>query len=527
MLSFAGLEPSAEVLDLLSRQHVGGLTIYRARNVESPAQVRALTAALQRAAAASGQPPLLIAADQEGGTLLALAGTTPFPGNLALGAAGSPELARRTGRALGLELAAMGINIDYAPVCDLALNPANPVVGPRSFGEAPERVAELSAAMVAGLQSAGVAATPKHFPGHGDTAGDSHFGTPVSLHDERRLREVDLLPFQAAIAAGAKLMMTAHVALPALNDGIELPTTLSPALVRGLLRHDLGFDGVIITDALDMQAISQGSGLVIDTIAALAAGVDMLLLNVAGAEQRAVYAGLLQATRRTLLSAEENLASAQRILDLKRWVSTQPQPELDVVDCAEHRALAAEIAACALTLVRDEAQRLPLRLAPGARMAVIVPHPADLTPADTSSYVEPALAQALPRYHPNVDEFVIALDPSASEVEALCQKLNDYDIVVAATINATLYPGQAALVNELLARRLPVIAVALRMPYDLITYPSAPTYLCTYSILEPSLQALAAALWGDATCPGHLPVSIPGLYPLGHGLEIAERRATR
>jgi beta-N-acetylhexosaminidase len=525
MLSFTGAEPSVEILALLTRQHVCGLTLYRARNVESPAQVRGLTAALQRAAAASGQPPLLIAADQEGGTLLALAGTTPFPGNLALGAAGSPELARRTGHALGLELAAMGINVDYAPVCDLALNPKNAVVGPRSFGEDPARVADLSAAMVEGLQSAGVAATPKHFPGHGDTADDSHFGTPVSLHDEQRLRDVELLPFRAAVAAGARLVMTAHVALPALNGGIDLPTTLSPAVVRGLLRRDLGFEGVIITDALDMQAINQGSGLVIDTIAAVAAGVDVLLLNVAGTEQQAVYAGLLQATRRTLLSSDENLASAERILDLKAWVSAQAQPALDVVACAEHQALAAEVAARALTLVRDKVQRLPLRLAPGARVAVIVPHPADLTPADTSSYFEPALAQAMQRYHPAVEEFVIALDPSAAEIETLCQQVSGYEVIVAATINASVYPGQAALVNELLERGLPVIAVALRMPYDLLAYPTAPTYLCTYSILDPALQALAAALWGERTCPGHLPVSIPGMYPLGYGLDSAARRA--
>jgi beta-N-acetylhexosaminidase len=520
MLSFTGTEPSAEILAALQRQHIGGVTLFRSLNVDGPAQVRALTERLQRAAAASGQPPLLIAADQEGGTLLALTGTTPFPGNLALGAAGSADLTRQTGYAIGRELAAMGINVNYAPVCDVNVNPQNPVVGPRSFGEDPARVAELSAAMVEGLQAAGVAATPKHFPGHGDTADDSHYGTPILLHDAQRLREVEIRPFEAAIRAGAKLVMTAHVALPALSGGLDLPATLSPAILRGLLRHDLGFGGVIITDALDMKAIRQGSGLAIDAIAAVAAGVDMLLLNSDDDERQMVYAGLLQATRRTLLSTEENLASAERVLALKDWLSAQPQPPLDVVACAEHRALAVEVAAHSITLVRDEARRLPVRLPPEARVAAIVPRPADLTPADTSSYIVPSFAQALRRHHPSVDEFLISLNPSESEIRAVGQQVSDYDLVIVGTINATVHPGQAVLVNALLARGLPVVAVALRMPYDLLTYPSAPTYLCAYSILDPAMEALAAALWGERPARGRLPVSIPGMYPLGHGIEV-------
>jgi beta-N-acetylhexosaminidase len=520
MLSFDGETPSADILAILRRQHIGGITIFRHRNVANPAQVRELTAALQRAAAQAGQPPLAIGADQEGGTLLAIAGTTPFPGNLALGAAGSAALARRTGRAIGLELAAMGVNVNYAPVCDVTLNAQNPVVGPRSFGENPLVVAELSAAMVQGLQAAGVAATPKHFPGHGDTAQDTHYGTPVLAYDERRFEDVQMRPFRAAVNAGARLVMTAHVAVPALNGGLEIPSTLSPAIIRGLLRRDLGFQGVVITDAMDMQAIQQGSGLVIDTIAAAAAGVDMLLLQSDSQESEAVYAGLVQAAHRGLLSAADQLASAERVLALKRWQSTQPQPELDMVAGAENLRLASEVASQALTLVRDDAHLLPLRLPAQARIAAIVPRPADLTPADTSSYIHPSLAAALRRHHGAVDEFLIPLDPPDAEVRALAEKVSGYDLVVAATINAAVYSGQAVLVNALLERQLPVIAAALRMPTDLAAYPTAPTYLCTYSILDPALEALASALWGEHACAGRLPVAIPGLYPLGHGAPI-------
>ena len=512
MVSFIGQTVTPEVAARLRRQHVGGFTIFRHRNVSNPAQVRELTAGLQQVAAESGQPPLILGADQEGGTLLAIAGTTLFPGNLALGAAGSADLARRTGRALGLELAAMGINVNYAPVCDVSMNALNPVVGPRSFGEDPALVAELSAALVEGLQSAGVAATPKHFPGHGDTAFDTHYGTPVLAYEPHRFQDVQLRPFRAAVDAGAKMVMTAHVAVPALNGGLELPSTLSPAIIRQLLRRDLGFEGVVISDAMDMKAIEQGAGLVIDAITAAGAGVDLLLLQGDSDQTDAVYAGLLQATRRGLLSAADQLASAERVLALKRWLAAQPQPALDVVACAEHQALARETARQALTLVRDDAHRLPLRSPAGARIAAVAPRPADLTPADTSSYIVPSLAAALRAYHPAVDEFLIPLNPPEAEALALAEQLSGYDLVIAGTINSGAHAGQATLINALLERNLPLIAVALRMPTDLAAYPTAPTYLCSYSILEPALEALAAALWASspapAICRSPSPISI-------------------
>jgi len=511
MISFDGTEPPAEVLALLRSRPPAGVTLFRHINVRSPAQVRALTAALQEAARAEGLSPLLIATDQEGGQLMAIGeGTTPFPGNLALGAAGSPELACQVGRALGLELAAMGVNVDFAPVCDVNLNPLNPVVGTRSFGEDPAWVAELAAEMVRGLQEAGVAAAAKHFPGHGDTDTDSHFGTPVVPFDETRLRQVELRPFRAAVEAGVHLVMTAHLALPALNSGSYLPATLSPALLRGLLRGELGFEGLIASDALDMQAIHQGNGLVIDAIAAVKAGIDLLLLSHAHNLQdlENVSTGLAQAAERGLLSAEEIRASARRVLALKRWLAPKEQPGLEVVGCAEHQALALEVARRALTLVRDEAGLLPLRLSPGARLGVIVPRPQDLTPADTSSYVQLSLAAALRRYHPQVEEFVIQVDPPDAQVREAYNFAAGCDLVIAGTINAREHPGQAALVNMLLQEGPPTIPVALRMPYDLEAYPAAPIYLCTYSIQPPAIEALAEALFGRLQPGGRLPVTV-------------------
>lgn len=521
LLCFEGTEPPAEMLALLRRRPIGGVTLFRHANVASPAQVRELTAALQRAARGGG--PLLICADQEGGQLIAIGGTTPFPGNMALGATRSAELARRTGEAIGRELAAVGVNVNYAPVCDVNSNPRNPVIGVRSFGEQPELVAGLATATVEGMQAAGVAAAAKHFPGHGDTAEDSHHGLISVPHDRARLDAVELPPFRAAIAAGARLVMMAHVALPALTGDRPVPATLAPEVARDLLRDDLGFEGVVVSDALDMGAIGQGVALAVDAILAAAAGVDLLLL--AGDNDREeIEAALLHAARRGLLREHDMLASAARVRALKEWLAGRPQPDLGVVGCAEHRALADETAARAVTLVRDDAGLLPLRLAPEARVAVVVPETADLTPADTSSYERCGLAEAVRRYHPRAEEHLVPADPPPGDIAALRRTLQECDLAIVGTISATSQAGQAALVNALLADGIPTVAVALRLPYDLAAYPAAPTYLCAYSILEPSMGAVAAALWGEASIGGRLPASIPGLHPVGHGIERAAAR---
>jgi len=518
MLAFEGIEPPYRILETIEARHVGGFTLFRALNVESPEQVRSLTGALQDAATRSGQPPLLIGTDQEGGQLMTIADTTPFPGNMALGASGSADLARRTGEALGRELAAVGVNVDYAPVCDVNVNPRNPNVGTRSFGEDPTAVARLCAAMVEGLQSAGVAATAKHFPGHGDAGSDPHYELPVVPHDYDHLARTAFPPFEAAIEAGARMIMTTHVAFPALNDGLALPSTLSTSTLRGVLRHRMGFQGVIISDAMDMGAIEQGSGLIVDSLTAVAAGVDLLLLLDNPEAEEAIVSALTQATRRRLLSLQRARVSAERVLALKRWVSATEQPLLEVVGCPAHARLASEAAERSVTLVLDDAGLLPLRLSAENRLAVIVPRSVDLTPADTSSYFSCDLAEVMRGYPPSVDEFVIPHTPSDADIAALRGRASEYDMIIVGTTNALAEPGQAALVDALVETGVPTIVVGLRLPYDLEAYPAAPTYVCTYGILAPSMEALAGALWGDVPFQGRLPVSIPGLYGIGHGI---------
>jgi beta-N-acetylhexosaminidase len=512
LLTFEGREaPPKQFLDVLRRHHIGGVVLFRHKNMGTLSELRGLTMALQNAAAESGQPPLLIAADQEGGQLIAVDQTTPFPGNMALGAANSENLANKVGRALGKELSAVGVNVDFAPVCDVNNNPLNPVIGTRSFGEDPKLVARMCAALVRGLQSSGVAATAKHFPGHGDTSSDSHRGAPIVMHSAKRIRSIELVPFRAAVNSGVRLVMTAHIVMPALNGGSnELPATLSPKILRDLLRRKMRFNGVIVSDALDMHAMEQESGYIAETMAAVAAGIDLLLFNHDLARVEPACSNLVQAARRGLLSADEIHASARRILMLKNWIKRQRQQPLAVIGCKEHLRLAQEVARKSITLVHDTAQQLPLRVAPNENIAVAIPRPEDLTPADTSSYVKPVLADALRRYNPRVDEFSFGMNPAAEEIGPLCERLAKYDVVVLGTINATAHPRQAELVKRLIRQGTRLITVALRMPYDLAAYPEATTYICTYSILPPAMEALAEALFGRIPFAGILPVTIPG-----------------
>ncbi len=516
VLAFEGLDAPADVLDRVRAEPPAGFTLFTEDNVRDIEQTRELTDSLQ---AANGDDlPLLVAADQEGGQLIALVGTTPFPGNMALGAAGDPELTRRVGCAIGVEMLAVGVNLNYAPCADLNTNPANPSLGIRAFGDEPAHAAAHVAAFVTGLRSAGVLATVKHFPGKGNAQVDSHFGLPVIAHNRARLDEMELVPFLAGLDAGADLVMTGHFAIPGLTERDDLPSTLSRTVLTDLLRGELGFGGAVITDAFDMGAIAQGTGQVIDAITAIRAGVDLLLLK--GEAQERVEQGLGLATRRGLIPQGRLDAAVANSRALRTRVAGSIQPSLSAVGSAEHQALAAEVAQRAVTLVRNDAGLLPLRLESTDRIAAIMPRPMNLTPADTSVLVAPGLGAALRSHHGTVDEFIVDHPPTDREIAAIRARAADYDVLVIGTISASLDEHQAALVNELLATGVPTVTVAMRTPYDLVAYPTAATYACTYGLRRPMMDALAAALFGNAPFGGRLPVTIADHYDAGHGLEI-------
>ena len=512
MLAFRGTTVPPWLRERLASAPAPGFTLFRARNLRNPAQVRRLTSALQ--AATREDLPLLIATDQEGGQLLSLGdGFTAFGGPMAIGATGDGELAERVGRAIGRELRAVGVNVNYGPDLDVATDPGNPALGIRSFGDDPAAVARLGTAWLRGLQWAGVAGSGKHFPGMGAVTVDTH--DEIGLVDRTReeLAARELVPFRAAIEAGVRVVMSGHFAVPALTGSSTLPSTLSRRMMHELLRDELGFEGVSITDALDMKAIPQGAAQAVAVVTALEAGVDLLLSTPDRRAQRRIESALRRAAATALLDPDAARGSAARVRALRRWLGGFEDPPLSVVGAAEHQAIARELAERSLTLVRDDAGLLPLRVGTEARIGAVMPKPRDLTPADTSSYVRPTLADALRAHHAAVDEVVTSHPPTDAEIGALRTRAAAWDAIVVGTIAATAGSPQAALVEALASTGRPLVTVALRTPCDLLAYPMAGTHVATYSILAESMTALAAALFGaagspDRAFPGRLPVRL-------------------
>jgi beta-N-acetylhexosaminidase len=506
LLAFEGTVAPPHVLDAVRDGDASGVALYRALNVESPAQLRELGDAVQRAAAAGGQPTAIVAIDQEGGQLMGVGlPATPFGGNLCLAAARSPDLARRVGAAMATELLAMGCTVDWAPDCDLATVPKNPAVGARTFGDDPAVAASLASAFVDGLQGAGVCAALKHFPGGGAMRVDPHDGLAVIGRTADELDAAELAPFRAGIAAGARMVMVSHGAYPALEpDGSRSrPALRSAAILRGVLRHRLGFRGVVVTDALDMRSLDQRA-VAAAALDAVDSGVDLLLAGPGQASQPDVMAAI----RAGLLG--RGAGAGLRIRELRRWLGTREMPTLDVVGCEIHRDLARELAAAAVTVLRDRDALLPLRPSADDTLVVVTPRPADLTPADTSSTVAVTLADAIRLRHSRVQGLETAIDPSDAEVAAVLSAVGAAGpaVVIVGTIDAFAMAGQRELVRALLDAGHRVAVVAMRMPLDADVLPDAGTMLATYSIHAPSLDVASAVLFGDAPAPGRSPVHL-------------------
>jgi beta-N-acetylhexosaminidase len=362
------------------------------------------------------------------------------------------------------------------------------------------------------LQSAGVAATVKHAPGAGEAATDPHHGGAMVSADRAVLEGREFMTFRAAFAAGARMAMSGHFALPAVSGRDDLPTTLSRAVMTDLLRRDLGFEGVTISDALDMRAIAQGPDQAVDVVAAIRAGVDLLLASADPEALERIEHTLVRAAERELFDADEMAATERRVAALRAWLGSAasgPVPDLSVVRGAEHQALAAELAARSITLVADPHGFLPIRPGTAGRLLAVMPRPTDLTPADTSSTVAPALGASMRRYHADVDEVVIEPEPDAASIAAVRDRAAAADLVVIGTIDAHRSCAQLRLVEALAATATPTIAVALRGAWDVAGYPAGVTSLATYSIGPESLEALAAVVSGDAPAVGSLPVGLP------------------
>ncbi|KEO83469.1 beta-N-acetylhexosaminidase [Tumebacillus flagellatus] len=521
MFGFHGTEPSPEIERLIREHHIGGVILF-ARNVGNPQDVLELNTRLQKIAYDAGHAhPLLISVDQENGIVRRLgAGTTLFPGNMALGAASRPEWVRDVAEATGRELRALGFNFNLAPVLDVNNNPRNPVIGVRAYGEDPERVGEYGVEAIRGLQAAGLAACGKHFPGHGDTSLDSHLTLPLIPHDRARLVAVELPPFVKAITAGVDAIMIAHVVFPEIEpDGT--PATLSHRVITGLLREELGFDGVITTDCMEMHAIAHTIGTVEGTYRAFLAGVDLSFISHTHDWQEGAVARFLRGVEEGELTTERLEASVRRVLALKEkytnWADWLPRFELlergeltvdPVVGSVEHRQLARTVYESAVTLTSLRPGALPLALNAEDRVAVVYLRNVSLSPVEDERYLLNPLAAAVERQHPNVVRLELSNPPTAEEIAEAVKAAADCQAVVIGTLNAHLAEGQMELLRHMRSLPIPRLVVSMRTPYDMTVCEGFDAHVAVYEFTPEGIDVAAEALFGKRKLVGRLPITL-------------------
>jgi len=492
VIGFDGITVDAELRRLISEYHIGGVILF-ARNVQSPQQVAALTKELQKTALENGSPGLFIAVDQEGGRVARLTedkGFTEFPSAMAIGATADPENAYRMASAMAAEMRAVGINVDFAPDLDVNNNPSNPVIGTRSFSSDPNKVAAFGAAFGRGLQENGILAFGKHFPGHGDTGTDSHIALPIVPHDRARLNRIEFLPFKAAIAENIAGIMSAHVTFPAIDSNPGLPATLSRSVLTGLLRDELGFQGLIATDSLEMGALAEnGYPPPVGATLAFAAGADLLVFNRDHEMHQQAFTHLVQAVKEGKISQEELDSSVRRILDTKEKFGILAPTLVADSENGEHHALALELAQKAITLLKDDDSLLPLK------------------PAEPLLVIETTAARGLGGLL-KARTLEIENDPDSDTITAALGMALDGCKVIVTTTDTGFYAGQVKLVTELLAKNRNVIIVSVRSPYDITFLPPVHTALAAYGGNMPTLQAIADVLMGKAEASGVLPVTL-------------------
>jgi beta-N-acetylhexosaminidase len=525
-----GVDTPAQVID---KYKPGGVIYFDSRrgpdNVRNPRQIATLSNGLQAAAVSQRQPiPLLISTDQEGGAVVfrLVAPATAMPGNMALGAGRSAADAHRSAEVIGTELAAVGINQNYAPVADVNVNPANPVIGVRSVGENPALVSDLVAAQVDGYHDGGVATVAKHFPGHGDTETDSHFGLPEVTHTREQLEAIDLPPFRAAIDEGVDTIMTAHVVLRSV-DPSGAPATMSKPILTGLLREELDYDGLIVTDALDMGGATSTYPPSVAPVEAFRAGADQLVL---APQMDVAYNAVLDAIGSGEISTRRLDESVYRILRLKmkRGLFDDPFVNVELADkvvgAPDHLADEQTITDHTTTVVKNDAGLLPL-----------TDDPRNVLVTGWGVTTTSTLGNAIGQRGQTVTVLETGTTPSQARINQVVAEAADNDLVVVSTMNAasvnvnTGLPtasaaAQQALVKALLATGKQVVVSGMRNPYDISYFTEAPSYLATYGYTAASMESLTRVLFGEVNPVGKLPVTIPradgsgALYPFGHGL---------
>jgi beta-glucosidase-like glycosyl hydrolase len=505
-------------LKSLTIEHkIGGFILYMGEVYETAR----LTNNLQKAA----KIPLLIAADLERGLGTKITGATLFPPLMSLGAAGSEELIYQMGRITALEARSIGIHMTYSPVVDVNVNPDNPIINVRSLGEDPEQVGRLAASFIKGCQDFGLLATAKHFPGHGDTDMDSHSVLPTIEGDRDRLDRVELFPFKRAIEAGVRTIMTAHLRLPALDSTPDMPATLSKPIITDLLRKKLGFSGMIVTDAMNMGGITTLYSPGEAAIKAVQAGVDMILIP---PEPENVIESLVKAVKEGIIQEKTINESVRRILEAKARLGLHKISLVDLDDLdksiakAEHIKQASLTFESSITLVKNKDDLLPLSLE-GKKLAVF-----SLNSDPDDYYAGRTFIQEVNKSSPGSigfyadaftgQEFLMEAKENSTEADVLIFLLFSRLRAWKGTIGLNLQ--HVDFIKESVEGTRPVIVISFGSPYFLRHFPGVDAYICAYRHADEAQIAAAKAVFGEIDIKGKLPVSIPNLFPVGHGIEI-------
>lgn len=495
--------------------HVGGIIV----SIGSPTEIAAKLNTLQRAAPL----PLLVASDLEGGTTLRFTGGTPFPTQMGIGAGGREDDAYQMGRVTALEGRAVGVHLAFAPVADINSNPNNPIINTRSFGGDPHAVARLVAATIRGIRDNGMFATAKHFPGHGDTETDSHLSLPTITAGWSRFDTLELVPFRAAIGAGVDAVMSAHIALPALDPGQQRPGTLAPPILTGILRDSLHFGGLIATDALNMGAIVKEVGADEAPVLAFLAGSDLLLMP---ADAGRAIDAMVHAVESGRISRERVDQSVRRILTMKERAGLFQRREVDldrvsaVVDRADFRQIGQDAIQRSITLLKDS-----LGIVDGLRSG---PHSVALVVmAETGTVLGPTLAAELRRRGWTLRQVTLPLQADSATRDSVLRSIDQSStVLIAAAVKVGAGKGTIALpvgaeqAINVIAARQPTVLVSFGSPYLISQVPSVPGYLLAWTANTASETAVANALTG-AAITGKSPILIPLGGPIGAGIPKA------
>lgn len=502
-VGFYGLELPAYLQEWLAEGRVGALVLF-ARNIASPAQLAELTQACHE----SARFPLLIAIDQEGGTVARLRGAfSESPGAMALSAANSTQLAEAVSKVLAEELLALGINWNLAPVVDLTHDINNASVGTRSLGTDPARVGQLAAAQIQGFQKAGVAATAKHFPGLGRTPVDTHEAAAVIDASIETLKQHDLRPFRAAVEADVASVMISHVRFPAIDP--LYPATLSANVVR-LLREEVGFGGLIVTDCMEMRAISDHYTPGETAVQAAKAGNDIIFFSHSFTASHKGHAdafnALVDAVRRGNIDMARIEDASRHIADMKARYALHQKPDPGIIGQAAHRAIMEDAARQGVVVIRTGSGLIPL--SPEKRIVGI-----EFASTLESGIMEAGgltgFASALKAKAPFVEQMTLASpNPAGEQLERALRLVQNSEILILVTRNAHLIPEQMEKARALMNAAQKTILLCLRNPYDANLFTAADSIICTCGDSAPSLQAAAAVLTGEYTPSARLPVPL-------------------